>query len=124
MTEKNVALIYVRKSQTLDKVDENSVERQVANSVRICEENTWQYKLFMDVSKPNSGVSNLGRPAWLALNQRLDDLDVVAVVANDPSRLYRKTWRMAVWIEELNERGIQLLFASSNNLSDFLIVGE
>ena len=37
MTEKNTGLIYIRLSQTRDESDENSVERQIANCVRVCE---------------------------------------------------------------------------------------
>ena len=113
MTEKNVALIYIRLSQTRDESDENSVERQIANCVKVCEENGWECELFIDAEGHKSGTTTKGRHGWQDLVNRLDDPAVVAVVANDSSRIHRKAWQMGKFIEELNERGIQLVFASS-----------
>src|SRR5215213_8393403 len=52
------------------------------------------------------------RPGWLALKARLDDSDVVALVANDLSRLHRKGWRIGDLIEYVNERNLYLMLAA------------
>jgi DNA invertase Pin-like site-specific DNA recombinase len=118
MTEKKTGLIYIRLSQTRDESDENSVERQIANCVKVCEENGWKYELFIDAEGHKSGTTTKGRYGWQDLINRLDDPEVVAVIANDSSRLHRKAWQMGKFIEELHERKIQLVFASSASSPD------
>ncbi len=108
----NVALCYVRQSVTRDDNDTNSPDRQRANIGAMCEAKGWIAEWYEDTGGHKSGRSEKGRPQWLALKKRLNDPDVVALVANDLSRLHRKGWRVGDLIETLNNLDVALTLAS------------
>ena len=111
-TESNIALCYVRLSYTREDDDSNSPERQRANIQQICDDKGWQPEWYEDTGGHKSGRTVKNRPAWLALLNRLQDDDVVALVANDLSRLYRKGWRIGDLLEQLVEVGVALALAA------------
>ncbi len=106
-----IALCYVRLSYTRDQSDSNSPERQRANIATVCERNGWTPKWFEDAQGHMSGRTE-NRPAWQELKGHLHDVDVVAVVANDLSRLHRKIGRMSDLVEECEKLGLQLVQAA------------
>jgi DNA invertase Pin-like site-specific DNA recombinase len=101
------ALCYVRLSVTRDESDLNSPERQRANIQAECDRHGWTPEWYEDVEGHKSGTQEDNRPGWLALKNRLGDSDVVAVVANDLSRLHRKGWRVGNLIDMLEKYGIR-----------------
>lgn len=111
-SEPKVALCYVRQSYTRDGDDTNSPDRQKANIQLVVEHNGWVAEWYEDVGGHRSGRSEKNRPAWLALKARLGDPDVVAIVANDLSRLHRKGWRVGDLLEFLDENDIALVLAA------------
>src|SRR5688572_12671511 len=90
---RNIALCYVRLSFTREADEKNSPERQRANIQAVCDRNNWIPEWYEDVGGHKSGRQEKNRPQWLALKARIGDPDVIAVVANDLSRLHRKGWR-------------------------------
>lgn len=110
--ERKTALCYVRQSFTRDADDTNSLERQKANIQTVCERNGWVMEWYEDAGGHKSGRYEKNRPQWLALKARLGDPDVVALVANDLSRLHRKGWRVGDLIDYLNEYGVNLMLAA------------
>ena len=108
----NVALCYVRLSFTRDKEDANSPDRQRANIQSMCDSKGWEPEWYEDTGGHKSGRKEENRPAWLALKKRLGDPDVVALVANDLSRLHRKGWRVGDLIERLNNLEVALTLAA------------
>ncbi len=110
--ERQVALCYIRQSLTRDKDDTNSPERQRANIQAVCERNGWIPEWYEDAKGHRSGRSEKNRPQWLALKARLGDPDVIALVANDLSRLHRKGWRVGDLIDYLNEYNVNLVLAA------------
>jgi DNA invertase Pin-like site-specific DNA recombinase len=109
---RKTALCYIRQSFTRDADDTHSPERQRANIQVICERNDWIPEWYEDVGGHKSGRHEKNRPQWLALKARLGDPDVIALVANDLSRLHRKGWRVGDLIEYLNERDVHLVLAA------------
>lgn len=110
--QRTVALCYIRLSFTRDADDTNSPERQRANIQAVCERNGWTPEWYEDVGGHRSGRSEKGRPQWLALKARIGDADVIALVANDLSRLHRKGWRVGDLIEFLTEHDVNLVLAA------------
>ncbi len=137
--ERNVALCYVRlsvapraskladrnkakrnkvrptksKRNTLDLSEMlDSPERQRANIQAACDKRGLIPEFHEDVDGHRSGTSEKNRPGWLALKQRLNDPDVAAVVANDLSRLHRKSARMSDLLDVLAENDIALILAA------------
>ncbi len=115
----NIALCYVRQSQTIDESDTNSPERQRANIQVICNQHNWIPEWYEDAEGHKSGRSVKNRPSWLALEKRLSDKDVVALVANDLSRLHRKGWRIGNLLDLVDSYGIRLILAAPNKQIDF-----
>lgn len=111
----NIALCYIRQSRTMDEEDLNSPMRQRDNIERICERNGWTPEIYEDVGGHRSGTSEHQRPEWQQLKKRIGDPDVVALVANDLSRLHRNLAGVSQLIEQLERHGIKLILASSNN---------
>jgi DNA invertase Pin-like site-specific DNA recombinase len=109
---RKVALCYIRLSYTRDADDSNSPERQRANIQAICERNGWIPEWYEDVGGHKSGREEKNRPQWLALKSRLSDPDIIALVANDLSRLHRKGWRVGDLIDFLNRHGVNLVLAA------------
>ena len=106
------ALCYVRQSFTRDKDDNNSPERQKANIQAVCDRQGWVPEWFVDAEGHKSGTQEKNRPGWLALKARLQDPDVVALVANDLARIHRKAWHVGRTLEMLDELGVRLVFAA------------
>ncbi|MBX3086374.1 MAG: recombinase family protein, partial [Anaerolineae bacterium] len=117
-TQKTTALCYIRQSFTRDGSDMNSPERQRANIQVICDRNGWKPEWYQDADGHRSGRTEKNRPGWLALKVRLSDPDVVALVANDTSRLHRKSWRIGDLLDFLQENNIRLVLAASNQEID------
>ena len=59
------------------------------------------------------------RPGWLALKARLNDPDVIALVANDLARLHRKGWRVGDLLDFVDQHGITLVLADPRRQIDF-----
>lgn len=116
--ERNVALCYIRQSFTRDNDDKNSPERQRANIEKVCQENGWVPEWYEDVEGHRSGRTVKNRPGWLALEKRLGDPDVVALVTNDLARLHRKGWRVGDLIERLERFNVTLVLAAPNRHVD------
>jgi DNA invertase Pin-like site-specific DNA recombinase len=110
--ERNIALCYVRQSITRDANDTNSPTRQRANIQAMCDKHGWIAEWYEDTGGHKSGRSEKGRPAWLNLKRRLGDSDVIALVANDLSRLHRKGWRVGDLLEYLDENDVNLVLAA------------
>jgi len=110
---RNTALCYVRQSITRDENDTDSPERQHANIEEYCTERDWIAEWYQDTEGHKSGSSENNRPGWLALKARLAGPDVVAVVANDFSRLHRKTYRMGELMDFCREHQIEMVKAVS-----------
>ncbi|NLF75600.1 MAG: recombinase family protein, partial [Chloroflexi bacterium] len=106
-----VALCYIRQSYTRDASDTNSPERQRANIQTVCDRNGWIPEWYEDAAGHKSGREVKNRPGWLALKERLGDPDIVALVANDLSRLHRKMWRVGHLLELLDEHEVHLVLA-------------
>jgi DNA invertase Pin-like site-specific DNA recombinase len=108
------AVCYVRKSYTRYGVveDMHSPERQRANILAVCERNGWIPEWYEDVTGHKSGRFEKNRPAWLAAKARLSDPDIVALVANDLSRLHRRSWRIGNLLEMLDEYSVSLVLAA------------
>lgn len=116
---RTVALCYVRLSLTRDESDLNSPERQRANIRTECERRGWTPEWYEDVEGHKSGAREENRPGWLALKARLGDPDVVAVVANDLSRLHRKGWRVDSLLDFLEQHQVGLVLAAPGRTIDF-----
>src|SRR3712207_687237 len=99
--ERNVALCYVRLSQTKNKSDLISPERQRANIELACQKYGWVPEWYADTTGHKSATKEHNRPAWLALKERLNHPDVVAIVVNEQSRAMRNAWRAIKLFEEL-----------------------
>lgn len=110
--QRDVALCYVRLSLTRDETDLNSPERQRTNVLAECERRGWKPEWYEDVEGHKSGTKEDNRPGWLALKARLGDPDVVAIVANDLSRLHRKGWRVGSLLDFLEQHGVGLVLAA------------
>lgn len=118
-TERTTALCYVRQSQTIDESDTNSPERQRANIQVMCDQQGWIPEWYEDAEGHKSGRSVKNRQGWLALEKRLSDKDVIALVANDLSRLHRKGWRIGNLLDLVDGYGIHLVLAAPNKQIDF-----
>ncbi len=112
--ERRVALCYIRQSYTRDEEDTSSPERQRANIERIVERNDWIAEWYEDVGGHKSGRFEDNRPGWLNLKERLGDDDVVALIANDLSRLHRNVASVSSLIETLEEYNVALLLAAAD----------
>ncbi|KAB2902362.1 MAG: recombinase family protein [Anaerolineae bacterium] len=104
--ERNIALCYIRQSQSRDEDDKNSPQRQRDNIRLVCERNGWIPEWYEDVGGHRSGTSEKKRPEWLALKRRLGDPDVVALVANDLSRFHRNLAGTSQLLDMLEQHGI------------------
>lgn len=117
--QRTVALCYVRQSWTRDGADKDSPERQRANIEIVCRQYGWTPEFYEDADGHRSGTKVKNRPGWLALERRLNDTDVAAVVANDLARLHRKGWRISKLLDFMDERGIALVLAAPGKQVDF-----
>lgn len=116
---RNVALCYIRQSFTRDQNDLNSPERQKANLTAVCERYGWIPEFHKDVEGHKSGTTEEKRPGWLEVKARLTDLDVIALVANDLSRIHRNVANQAALNQMLRKCGLILVLAATNEVLDF-----
>src|SRR5690606_3078068 len=77
-----------------------------------CDQFGWTPEWYEDAEGHKSGRYVSNRPGWLALEERMKDPDVAAIVAYDPSRLHRKLWRIGQLVERADELGIRLIFTA------------
>jgi|GEM_PF-219464 len=98
--------------------DMDSPERQKANIQALCDRKGWIPEWYTDAEGHKSGRQEKNRPGWLKLKTRLDDADVVALVANDLSRLHRKGWRVGQLIEWIEEHSVVLALAAPGRQLD------
>ena len=119
VVQRTIALCYVRLSYTENASEADSPERQEANCRVFCERKGWTSEFYYDVDKHKSGTKEVNRPGWMALKQRMNDADVVAIVANDLARLHRKGWRVGQLIDWVEEHGIYLALAAPGRELDF-----
>ncbi|WP_119072048.1 recombinase family protein [Aggregatilinea lenta] len=110
--KRQVALCYVRLSYTRDDEDKNSPERQRANIEAFLKRKGWIGEWYEDVGGHKSARKEVNRPEWLRLKARLADPDVVALVANDLSRLHRKGWRVGDLVDYLEKQDLALVLAA------------
>ena len=109
---RQTALCYIRQSYTRDADDLNSPDRQRANIENVCKANSWTTEWYTDAEGHKSGRYEANRPGWLALKQRIGDPDVVAVIANDFSRLHRKLARMSDLLDNCERLDVRLVQAA------------
>ncbi len=112
---RTIALCYVRQSLTRDEMPQHSPDRQKANITALCQEQGWIPLWFVDADGHRSGYGEANRPAWQQLKDWLAHPQVVAIVANEPSRVYRQMWRMGRLMEDLEKQAVQLRFAAPNS---------
>lgn len=118
LRSERIALCYVRLSWTREGDDTQSPDRQRANILKKCQEEGLTPVWFEDVDGHKSGREVKNRPGWQALIQHLDHPNVVAVVANDLSRLHRKGWRIGKLLDTLEQRHISLITAAPGKQID------
>ena len=116
---RNIALCYVRQSQTRDSDDLNSPERQRENIRLVCQQHGWTPEWYEDVDGHKSGTKVKNRPGWLALKARMADADIAAIVANDLSRLHRKGWRIGDLLDFVDQYAVNLVLAAPGKQMDF-----
>ncbi len=109
---RTIALCYIRQSYTRNRDDMDSPERQRANIEALVREKGWIPEWYSDAEGHKSGTKEHNRPGWLALQARLGDPDVVALVANDLARLHRKGWRVGRLIEMLEQNHVFLVLTA------------
>ncbi len=116
--ERNVALCYIRQSQTRDSSDMDSPDRQRAIQA-VCDQHGWKPEWYEDAKGHMSGTKVENRPGWMALRARLGDPDVSALVANDLARLHRKGWRVGDLLDFVDEHDVNLVLAAPGKQMDF-----
>ena len=109
---RTTALCYIRQSYTRNHDDMDSPERQRANIEAAVREKGWIPEWHSDAEGHKSGTKEHNRPGWLALQARLGDPDVVALVANDLARLHRKGWRVGRLVEMLEQNHVFLVLTA------------
>jgi DNA invertase Pin-like site-specific DNA recombinase len=98
---------------------EDSPDRQRANIEAECAKRGWIPEWHTDVHGHRSGREENNRPGWMALQRRIGDPDVVAIVANDLARLHRKGWRVGRLLDLCHEHGLELVMAAPGRQIDF-----
>jgi DNA invertase Pin-like site-specific DNA recombinase len=117
--KRNIALCYIRQSWTRNENDVDSPDRQRSNIQVMCDVNGWIPEWYSDAEGHKTGTKVKNRPGWLALEARLSDPDVVALVANDLSRLHRKGWRIGNLLDFADEHDVKLVLAAPGKQMDF-----
>ena len=110
--KRTVALCYIRQSFTRNPSDMDSPERQRDNIARVCAAKGWTPEWYQDAEGHKSGTKIHNRPGWLALEKRLADPDVIAVIANDLARMHRKGWRIGQLVDLLEQHGLYLVLTA------------
>jgi DNA invertase Pin-like site-specific DNA recombinase len=102
----NIALGYVRVREQSGSAQVER-DRQVASIEIVCQWQGWKPEIYEDTDPIHSAM-NLNRLGWNALQARLADSDVVALVVDDPTRITRNESAWSQLIDELQARGILL----------------
>lgn len=113
---RNTALCYVRQSTT-GGGGEESLDHQRLNVEQVCGQHGWEPEWYEDVDDPTLGTTAADRLSWAALQVRLGDADVAALVVDDLTRLHRNPDELDALIQTLEEYGIQLVTAESMEIS-------
>lgn len=71
-----------------------------------------QVEWYADTTGHKSGRYEKNRPDWLALKARIGDPDVIAIIANDLSRLHRKLSRLSDLLDLIDEHHMELILAA------------
>lgn len=106
-SKRHVALGYTRSAFA---GDSSKIAEQRANIEAYCLRKGWIPEWYSDEGK--RGMSDMEKTEWAKLEKRLSDPDVVAVVANDLSRILRKMWRVGKLMETLDGLGVHLALAA------------
>jgi DNA invertase Pin-like site-specific DNA recombinase len=117
--QRNIALCYIRQSFTRDDSDLRSANHQRASILAVCEENGWIPEWYQDTRHYKTAVEEYNRPAWMELKKRLQDRDVIALIAYDLSRIHRNRERMVYLIDYTTRHGIHLVVARKDQQIDF-----
>ncbi|NLE46225.1 MAG: recombinase family protein, partial [Chloroflexi bacterium] len=112
MAQPSVALCYIRQSFTRDENDKASPERQRACIEAKVKAEGWTAEWYEDADGHKSGRFVKNRPGWLALEARIGDPDVVAIIAYDLARLHRKGWRIGDLLDRITRHEVRLVFAA------------
>lgn len=118
LSERKVALCYIRLSVTKETSDLTSPERQRANIEAACRKYDWTPEWYEDAKGHKSATKEENRPAWQELKTRLKDADVAALVVNEQSRAMRNAWRAIKLFEELPAYGVVLHLAALDRTID------
>lgn len=114
-----IALCYVRVSVGSSDNDQ-SPERQRANMVRLCEKHGFTPEFHEDIRGHNSGLSNR-RKALQALEARISDPTVAALVVNEQARATRSVETIRRLLRLLQQHNKRLFYASEDrevNIND------
>jgi DNA invertase Pin-like site-specific DNA recombinase len=117
-TSRTIALCYVRKSSNQDVSVRFDPEYQRANIQAVCEARNWTPIWFEDIENHQSALEENTRPGWLELKSHLGDVNVVALVANDLSRMHEKSWRTSDLIDFVKQHNIELVLADLKRHQD------
>ncbi len=110
--ERKIALGYIRNSFTRNKTDTDSPDRQRANIESVAARKGYTVEWYTDIEGHKSGRYEKNRPGWLALKDRIGDPDVIAIIANDLSRLHRKLSRLSDLLDLVDEHKMELMLAA------------
>jgi len=113
----NVALCYVRQFGT-GPASEAAIELQSANILQVCEMFGWEPDWYEDVDEVGLEALAAERVAWDALQDRLGASDVVALVADDITRLHRDPDELDALLQVLEDYDIKLVTATSEGILD------
>ena len=116
---RNVALCYIRQSVTRDSSDATSPERQREHCRAECARRGWTPEFYEDVTGHKSGRKEQNRPGWMTLKSRMQDPDVVALVANDLSRFHRRGWKIGELLDMVSRFDLQLVLADPSRQTLF-----
>ncbi|MCC7207456.1 MAG: recombinase family protein, partial [Anaerolineae bacterium] len=106
---RTTALCYIRVSFNPNGAESDSPERQESYIQTACERQGFNPEWYSDAKGHRSGRDVKNRPGWQALEKRLADPDVGAIVMYDISRAHRKQWRMGELLERLDTLGVKLI---------------
>lgn len=114
-TKRNIALCYIRQPGT-GKTSQAAIERQGVNILRVCEAYGWEPDWYEDIDEVGFEHLASERCAWEALEERFGAPDVMALVADDLTRLHRDPAELDALIQTLEAYDIRLVTAASEGI--------
>jgi len=102
----------VRRSKNSKKRPSVSPERQASNIAELCAQRGWTVEWFRDTEGHRSGLTELKRPEWLRLKERLERArpgEITAVVVNSLDRSSRKAKDFLNFLELLKVRSTEFV---------------